>query len=169
MEIDGFLNLDEWQDSKIINMSEDNTLYLCQSEEFLFIGIKHNEEIRRYVDLYLENDAIGTINLHASMQLGERNLTGQWSDTAPGWNRGNNTDWNANTVSFTSGSLQGSFLESLKDYQGHEFQISKKRLIKNQFKLRIEVRDFDGEAEDIQFPSTSTRVESTGWFDIDLG
>jgi hypothetical protein len=90
--IDGFFLNEEWSDAKIIDISKNNTLYLLQNEDYVFIGIKNDEIIKRYIDLYLVNETY-TINLHASMQLGERILIDSWDDSTPKWHWGNNMGW----------------------------------------------------------------------------
>ena len=130
------------------------------------MGINNKENVGRYVDLYLENESIGIVNLHASMQLGERKLIDSWNDTIPAWSWGNNNGWTANVVEPLNKGGEGSFLASVKPYQGHEFQISKKKIKDKKLKIRLEIKDFIGQAEDIIFPVDSKRNETENWLKV---
>ena len=163
IKIDGLFDSTEWKQSSTIRLTPNNCLYLMQDEESLFLGLRHNEDVKRYVDLYFHNDSIGTINLHASMQLGERVLKDRWNDTIPGWSWGNNTYWMANRVEIRKEANENPFPENLNPYEGHEFQISKKKLKGKQIKLRLEIRDFMGKASDLSFPVHSQRYQTDQW------
>jgi len=168
VEIDGLFKDQEWRNAKRVELTPNNILYLAQTEEYLFLGVQNQENVARYVDVYLEGEAMGMLNLHASMQLGERQLHPGWNDTVPAWNWGNHSGWMANVVEFSTKAESASFLESIKPYQGQEFRISKKKLRDGNAKLRLEVKDFIGEASDIIFPENSTRNTSSQWFDLVL-
>ena len=163
IQIDGLFSETEWDKSKIIDITPNNSLYLMQNDDYLFLGIKNNEDVGRYIDLYLDNKSMGTINFHASMQLGERELHNNWNDTIPEWNWGNNAEWKANYVEVIDDDEQIPFLESVKAYEGFEFQISKTKIRNTQFRMRIEVKDFMGQTSDIIFPSTASRMEKESW------
>lgn len=167
ISIDGIFNSESWDKSRIIEITPTNSLYLIQDKNFLFLGIKNKEDVGRYVDIYLNNNSIGTINLHASMQLGERKLNSNWNDTIPSWNWGNNLNWTANVVKVINQRKQESFLESVEDYQGFEFKIEKK-ILRKESKIRIEIKDFMGEANRIVFPSNSVRLNTKKWFLLKL-
>ncbi len=47
--------------------------------------------------------------------------------------------------------------ERLFDREGAEFQIRRSRFTGKQWRLRVEVRDFNGKLPDIVFPAASTR------------
>lgn len=168
IEIDGLFTEGDWNNSRTIALTSNNILYLAQSGDYLFLGIKNDENVGRYVDLYLENEAIGIVNLHASMALGERELSDNWNDTIPAWNWGNNTHWTANIIEVISEDEEIPFLESVKPYQGHEFRISKKKIRDTKVKIRFEIKDFVGEANDIIFPIKSARSNSEKWLKVEL-
>ncbi len=168
IQIDGLFNKEDWSNSKVIELTSNNSLYLIQDKDNLFLGIQNKENVARYIDLYIDNESIGTINLHASMQLGERQLIDEWSDTIPEWNWGNNTNWTANKVEVVSEDEKIPFIESLKSYDGHEFQISKKKINNKKVKIRLEIKDFVGQADDIIFPINSERKRTDNWFMIEL-
>jgi len=168
IRIDGFFNVEEWDKSKIIDITSNNSLYLIQDDDYLFLGIKNNEDVGRYIDLYLDNDSIGTINLHASMQLGERQLYGNWNDTIPGWNWGNNLKWTANIVEVVNETDQITFLESVENYEGFEFQISKNKIRSKKVRIRFEIKDFVGQASEIVFPLNSVRMKTEDWLLLEL-
>ena len=168
IEVDGVFGAEEWDGAQTFQVTPTNFVSLFQNENYLFLGIRNKEHVSRYVDLYIANDAIGTTNLHASMQLGERQLIDHWNDTTPAWNWGNNIDWEANIVEVENEDETISFLESVKPYEGHEFQISKRKLKGEQVKIRIEIKDFVGQASDVIFPAASERYNTEHWFVITL-
>ncbi len=168
IRIDGLFDEEDWNISKTIHLTPNNYLYFIQNEDYLFLGIYNDENVGRYVDLYVDNDSIGTINLHASMQLGERQLIDNWNDTIPVWNWGNNVNWTANKVEVVNEDEEISFLESVKPYQGYEFQISKEKIRSKKVKIRIEIKDFVGQADDIVFPINSKRERTENWLMIEI-
>lgn len=167
IQIDGLFDEEDWNRSRTIEITPSNSLHLVQDKYYLFLGISNYEDIGRYVDLYIDNDSIGIINLHASMQLGERLLTDNWNDTIPVWNWGKNTYWTANNVVVIDESEEISFLESVKPYQGHEFKISKNHIGKK-IRVRLEIKDFLGKASDIVYPFNSERQRTEDWYLLEL-
>ena len=166
--VNGNFDNNEWTGGKSIQITPYNYLLLIQDNGNIYLGIKNQENVARYVDLYLYHDSFGTLNLHASMQLGERLLMGNWNDTTPEWNWGNNENWSANKVEVVNDDENISFFESLKPYQGHEFQISKRRIRNSNFRLRVEIKDFVGEAKDIVFPENSDKRNTATWLQVYL-
>ena len=168
ISIDGIIDANEWKTSRVYDIASENKLYLVQDEAYVYMAIKRDAKVARYVDVYLTNDSNELINLHASMQLGERLLIGNWDDNNPAWKWGNNDGWQSNTARIIKKGNDLSFLETLKPYDGYEFKISKKKIKSNNFKLRIEIKDFIGEAEEITFPKNTDRKEQKNWFQINL-
>ncbi len=168
LKIDGMFHESAWQSAKNISLTDSNRFYLAQNDTLIFLGMYHEGVQSKYVDLFLSNESIGTINLHASMQLGERQLTANWDDSSPAWNWGNNTLWTANHVEMINHSKDIPLMESIKPYQGYEFQIDKRKLQGTKAKIRLEVRDFQGKSEDLIFPENSTRKHTAQWFELIL-
>ncbi|MEQ9427044.1 MAG: hypothetical protein RJQ09_21660 [Cyclobacteriaceae bacterium] len=169
IQIDGQFGSSEWSQPQILELTPHNFLYLIHDEDYLYIGINNQEQVGRYVDLYLFNESMGIINLHASMQLGERELVGNWNDTIPKWNWGNQKNWMANTVEVVNEDEDLTFLESVRPYEGHEFRISKEKIQRSDLKMWIEVKDFMGQANDIIFPANSDPVKTETWFPVEMG
>ncbi len=102
------------------------------------------------------------------LQLGERQLVGDWNDAVPAWDWGNNINWTANVVEVLNDDDEISFLESVKPYQGHEFRIAKKKIGGKNVRIRLEIKDFVGQSDDIVFPVTSVRKKTENWLMIEL-
>ncbi len=166
IKIDGILAEGEWEGSRKIRVTATSFLFLSQNDEYLYVGVKNVGNVSRYLDLYLDNESMGTLNLHASMQLGERLLKEGWNDTIPAWNWGNNTNWEANIVEVISDDETISFQQSVKPYEGHEFKISKRKFTGRHIRMRLEIKDFMGQASDIIFPADSERADIESWLDI---
>jgi hypothetical protein len=164
--IDGTLEVNEWNKALEVDLESEVVLLLGQNEKNLFLGIKR-DSVARYVDLYIKTgDSLK--NIHASMQLGERSLYGEWNDTIPGWNWGNNKLWTANKVSLLTNNDSLPFSKQVNPYDGFEFTIDKSMLGSNTFRLFVEIKDFMGEAKDIKFPKDATRKEYEKWYKVRL-
>lgn len=167
LQTDGLFQEEAWNRSRSVQITTKHTLYLMQDANDLYLGVKSDEDTGRYLDLYLHNDSIGTINIHASFQLGERKLERQWDDEVPAWNWGNNAGWMANKVESVSEVEDLPFLDSVKPYEGFEFRISKAKIKNDKARVRLEIRDFRGQAGDIVFPPDSERLTTENWFELD--
>ncbi|NAY92590.1 hypothetical protein GTQ34_11740 [Muricauda sp. JGD-17] len=165
--LDGRIDSKEWRRAETITIEKGSQIRFLQDDKNLYIAVEGRKKWTRYVDLYLKQDAVLT-NLHASMQLGERMLKGNWNDTLPKWNWGNNTDWKANTVKIISDEEDVPLREALASYDGFEFQISKERMTDNELLIRVEFRDFEGKAPDIIFPEGTSRYTPQQWLRLDL-
>jgi hypothetical protein len=72
-------------------------LYVKQYRGHVFIGLKTPWSMLATSDLFIQTVSGPIHQLHASAQLGERQLVGtQWSDWEPAWRWGNAVDWYAN-------------------------------------------------------------------------
>ena len=167
LSIDGQFEESLWDGCHSILMNEGAEVLLGQDEAFVYVGIRREIYVARYVDLYIQTP--GTLlNLHASMQLGERHLTGQWDDSTPRWSWGNNSNWEANPVEIINDDDDLPFLETVAPYEGYEFRVSKSKLSAGSLRLRIELRDFMGKSEDRVYPISSTRYDVDSWLVINL-
>jgi len=161
---DGMFTEQAWGKAKQIEMNTYNKLLLFQTDSFLYVGVRNIEKIARYVDVYINSDSLGLLNLHASMQLGERKLEGNWNDTIPTWHWGNNNQWTANIVSVNTKKNNLPFLETINTYEGFEFKISKRKIGNTEIALRIEINDFMGEATSIIFPDGLLDYDLKNWY-----
>ena len=81
--IDGFFQEAVWSSAFKINLADSATLYLAQTKEDLLIGVHHRAGFTSYTDVFIKTNQL--LNLHASMQLGERILPNDnsWNDEYP--------------------------------------------------------------------------------------
>jgi hypothetical protein len=165
--IDGNFAPDEWRGATVVKVTDAVTLYFKQVQGHVFIGVKADTPYPPYVDMFLLTESQELYNLHASMQIGERRLSGNaWTDGQPAWRWGNHVGWIANEAKYDSTkdrSLPDK--EKVFPYEGKEFQLLRSRFTGKQWRLRIEVR---GASSDIVFPSGSERMNTTGWATIQL-
>lgn len=162
VEIDGFFKEKEWAGAKMIEVGNKTHLFLKQDKQFIFLGIKRNPGMAIYVDFYLKEKK-SIRNLHASMQLGERELTGEWNDSSPDWQWGNNKLWSANSVRYVTDDESIPFLNQINEYEGYEFKIDKTMITSKKIQIMIEIRDFMGEAKTIIYPEAAKRDNSSKW------
>lgn len=160
--VDGIMNEEEWNDSKQVFIAENAALNLKQSENYLFIGIKTPFEMLPYIDMFIETDDKKIYNIHASFQLGERDLTGleNWDDNNPTTRWGYTSMWYANEIRQDRSKRNE---ESIYYYDGFEFQISKDKFQSENIKLRVEVRPAKEGHEEIYYPENSGRKNPDGW------
>ncbi len=167
IEIDGTLDKVEWQKASVFQLEDKNKVLIIQNRENVFIGLDNNENVLRYADVYIASEA-GTINLHASMQLGERKLTEGWNDTIPKWNWGNNKNWAANRLLLRGKDLKSLNKSQLNAYNDYEFKISKEKLASANFRIYIEIKDIYGKESGVCFPKDSIRYNINNWQSIHL-
>jgi hypothetical protein len=165
--IDGIFSRDEWQDAVTVKVNDLVTLHLKQFRGHVFIGVKTATSYPAYVDMFLLAGGNELYNLHASMQIGERTLTGNaWTDGEPPWRWGNHVGWIANEAKYDSTkdrSLPDK--EKVFPYEGKEFQLLRSRFTGKQWRMRVEVR---GATPDIVFPAESERLSPARWLIIQL-
>jgi hypothetical protein len=169
--IDGRISEDEWRDALSLNIDPSIRLYLKQFKGHVYLALKADRESPIYVDLFLLDGDHRLHNLHASMQIGERLLSGnEWTDQSPPTNWGNHVDWIANEAKVDEQKDKRlTFIKRLFPRDGVEVQIRRLRFIGQRWRLRIEVRDFAGLRPDKVFPATSERKNSGQWLTLDLG
>jgi hypothetical protein len=169
--IDGRITDDEWHDAMTVTLEPTIRLHLKQFKGHVYLALKTERGSPVYVDLFIEDGDKRLHNLHASMQIGERLLTGSdWTDSSPPTNWGNHVDWIANEAK-TDGQKDQRlpFVKQLFPYDGMEFQILSTKFVGRKWRLRIEVRDFAGQLPDKVFPAASDRRNTERWFVLDLG
>lgn len=69
---DGTLNEPSWSLGETISVDPGNTLRVLQDENFLYLAHYSLETGKRYMEILFRNKSGDQMNLHASMQLGER-------------------------------------------------------------------------------------------------
>jgi hypothetical protein len=117
-----------------------------------------------YVDLYLTDASGELLNLHASMQLGERRLSGDdWDDRHPAFTWGEAQGWTANVAALDPAAATTlPFVERLQPREGIELWLSRERF-QPPLLLRFELRDFAGTQPTVSYPQNATRAAADGW------
>jgi hypothetical protein len=166
--LDGNIDRMEWASAAQVDLGRGVTLLLKADDEHVALALRSDG--RRYTDLYLALEGGAVINLHASMQTGERKLSGTaWTDTSPAWTWGNNARWQASIVKTRPNADENRpFAEQVAPFDGQEFLIERGVGRANVWTLRIEVRDFTGADTDVVWPAASQRFDTTGWATIML-
>jgi hypothetical protein len=161
--LDGQIDGQEWASAARIDLERGVVLLVMADAQHLALAVKGGGT--RYTDLFVMHDEGTILNLHASMQTGQRKLSGTaWTDTEPPWGWGNNTKWRANTVAFRPGADPNApFAKQIVPYDGQEFLIERGLNPGNKWVVRIEARDFTGTDADVVWPAESTRYDPNGW------
>src|SRR4028119_876642 len=136
--IDGIFSRDEWQDAATVKVNDSVTRYFKQFRGHVFIGVKTATSYPAYVDMFLLIGSNELYNLHASMQIGERTLTGNaWTDGEAPWRWGNHVGCIANETKYDS--IKDRSLpdkEKVFPYEGKEFQLLRSRFTGKQWRMR---------------------------------
>lgn len=161
--VDGMLNVSEWQGAQRIELTSGATIWLQQTPSHVCFAVEPGEAGPRYVDVFIADRAGVLHNLHASMQVGERTLParGRWNDENPETNWGRTTGWSANAATTLDPETHGPSIEQVAPFDGYEFVID--RAVLSPWRIRVEVRDFHGEARDIVWPAGSRRTDIATW------
>lgn len=168
---DGKLTPEEWDGAAMLEFGPAFTTHWKQTKDDLFIGIRFKLAYAPFVDLYISPDEKRTYNLHASMQLGERELTHveQWTDRTPPTHWGVTHRWMANAISVDkSAPRDASFKRRAVPYEGFEFRIGKSKFAGETWRLRIELRDMEKSAIPMAIPFGSKRYTPTTWLEVDM-
>ncbi|GAB4511292.1 MAG: hypothetical protein Tsb004_15510 [Allomuricauda sp.] len=131
INIDGQLLETAWSRARIIN-SELANIKILQDDEAIFLAIASVDE-QLLADVFIRLNPDEKLQLHASMQLGERiTNTNHISDQRFNWD--NNSKWTANTISrdFLSMELPTIF----------EFKILKEKLKLKEWDIEIAISSF---------------------------
>lgn len=134
----------------------------------LYLGIFSNGKATHYTDLYIYTTQL--VNLHASMQTGERNLPadGNWTDEQPAWNWGNQKSWTASTVQYKTGVTEDQeFVDQIKAYNGQEFKIALSKTGKD-FKLAVQARDFIDAEKNPVYPTKADVKKLSGFIRVKI-
>jgi hypothetical protein len=170
IKIDGRISPEEWAGAHALPVSPEVTLLALHTADDVFLAVRIKTPSPSYVDLFLMLEENKRINLHASMQVGERELAAAgWDDRDPPTHWGRQDRWRANQVKEAPGKQASTPLrDAFVRYDGFEFRLSKARFGRAGWRMRLEVRDFGGEREDIVLPKASTRFDAATWAEFTL-
>lgn len=157
--LDGKFSENEWLEARVIMVNDSLMLYLKQDSEYLYWCLRNKSLTPSLpgVDFYLSHPG-GSINLHASAKLGERQLSnGTYGD----WRWWNNSDWAANVSRFNS--FEGQ--RFLKD-EAKEFQVRKSRLPAPSLRMMFQL---DQPVKPPAFPLGAVPEDPHKWLILKIG
>lgn len=164
--LDGKIEAGEWDGAFAQPLAGGGELRVLERDGRVWLAIVPRAAHATYVDLFLQ-DAEGRVhNLHASLQWGERVVTGTaWDDREPPTRWGKPATWSANRIEWAPGGRERpeATKASFRPYDAHEFSISRDAFPGKEWRVRIEVRDFGGKQPDVVIPAGSDRREPAGW------
>lgn len=161
---DGGLTEALWSDVAWQELGEGVRIAMLEMGGQLCIGVDVREAGLRYVDIFVSDGVSELHNLHASMQVGERRLPEVgWTDATPETSWGQTTQWRANHVTLIAGANdRGVFSDQVAPYDGYEIVIELSRMPRP-WRMRVEVRDFEGARQDVVWPEGSARALPQTW------
>lgn len=170
-EADGVLRSGEWDGAAEQELPGGGRLLIKGVEGRVWLAIVPAATHATYVDVFLQG-ADGVVhNLHASLQWGERIVSGDaWTDQEPPTTWGRPARWGANRSAWAPGGREAKEVTraSFVPYEAHEFWIARASFPGAKWKVRIEVRDFAGQAGDVVVPAQSSRFQPAGWLELRL-
>lgn len=169
--VDGSFGTGEWSDARRQQVGDGIVLLTKRHDRYLLIGVELAPGQLRYFDLYVEDANDRTINLHASMRQGERQLPhdAAWNDSYPAFSWGPFPSWQTSVAQGQADVPQGAAIDQrLLPIAGYELKIPARHLGPSPWKMRVEIRDFRGVASDIEFPATSNRNDRSTWLDVEF-
>ena len=165
---DGFFEESFWVNAPEYPLGNNSTVKFVANEQGLIIGISADNEVARYADLYFALAGDHILNLHASMQTGQRELRGNdWTDESPEWEWGRSSLWTASTTSMRpDASTDAPFHKTISSMDGYEFMIDYRLIGTGPWRMLIEYRDFVGHAQDNVLPEYGSRMNSSEWIEV---
>ena len=171
MRADGRLEAHEWDGAESVPLTDGGILRVKQVQGRLWLAIAPEARHATYVDLFLQTEDGVVHNLHASLQWGERIVSGnKWTDTTPATAWGPPAHWRANRIEYAPGGRDAAEATraNFKPYEAHEYGISRQKFRGRTWRIRLEVRDFAGKEPDRIFPAASSRYDPRGWWTLRL-
>lgn len=158
--IDGRIDAGEWAGAAEIVVDDGLRLLLKQSSGHVYIAVDTPGETPQPLDLYLVPSDPSVRQLHASMQLGERQPTP--SEPEPAWRWGNNVGWTASTLRRDPQRADAEqFAAQLYPADGSEIQIDRARFPGTAWRVRITIDAIPGNDRAFTYPQDSTTEPST--------
>jgi hypothetical protein len=164
LALDGKIDSNEWSGACVMPLPAGFDWRVVMDEQGIRMAWTGPSELPFYVDVYVLDPQGDVVNLHASMQLGERRLPGDaWDDRSPPFAWGDPIGWHANVATVDAAVASSApFAERLHRRDGIELSLSRERF-DLPLVIRFELRDFAGRQADIAYPSGSTRYDRQGW------
>ena len=152
--VDGQVSAGVWDDATEIKISDQVTLAVKASGDFVFFAVKYPKPTYFGVDLYVSSVAGQLGNLHASAKLGERELKdGKWPD----WVWWNNQGWVANTSRGVTFERREFLPDEIKEYQ-----IRRSRFPGKFWRVRLEIHS----QTTIAFPEKAESNNPDKWLKL---
>lgn len=164
--VDGRIGQGEWADASYMMLEGGATLMAKRRSDDLLLGVRLPVGAYRYLDVYVRDSDGRSINLHASMRQGERVLPKEWTDSSPAFAWGPLKDWQSSIARRTTAPPDAPISRQLEPIEGYEMRVPVAHLGCPPFSVRVEIRDFIGEAPDWVYPAASSRSDHSTWLRI---
>lgn len=168
--IDGRIEPREWDDAASLEIGGGIDLLAKQTPNAIYLAVRGPDRVPRPVDLFVRTADARLLHLHASMSIGERDLTAQGapSDDLP-WRWHVHPGWNANRANLDPSQPSAlAWSARLLPRDGVELQILRSKLDSAAVEMLIDVRHFPGTDGSTRFPDGAD-FGSTGWLRLEFG
>lgn len=168
--VDGRTEAREWANAGRIEIGEGAWLLGGQVGDSVRLAVTGPDPLPRVVDVFVRTESGRLLQFHASMALGERDLTlfGEPVDAVP-WTWHVHPGWQATRANIDASKPRDlAFGERLMPRDGVEFEWLRERFEGHVVLLRIHVSSFAGSEPELVYPPESSFENSDGWLRLDL-
>ncbi len=177
--LDGLFSPGEWDDAWQRDLGSGVRLYLKKSGGHVYIGVRYSPFKGSVADLFISPDGRAIFHLHASAQIGERQVqetSGSWDNPEFVW--GDTSDWYANEIRWNQKRMDQLIKEGLGQneaqamsfyrYDGFEFQIRASKFSSKSWLFRVEAPIPPDWEHPIVFPAGTMMTKTNGWLRLIL-
>jgi len=177
--LDGLFSPGEWDDAWQKDLGSGVTLYLKKTGGYVFIGVRYSPFKGSVADLFISPDGRAIHHLHASAQIGERQVqetSGRGENPEFVW--GDTSDWYANEIRWNQRLMDQLMKEgrsryeaqtkSLYRYDGFEFQIRASKFSSKSWLFRLEAPAPADWENPVVFPTGTAMTKTDGWLRLIL-
>lgn len=152
----------EWDDSARLDLPEGATLFVKQTEDYLFVCLKPAQPLIFGMDLLLADEAGQRIDLHASAYIGERSPLpdGSWPD----FNWWNNEHWTASFSGFLRREARNEYMPS----EAREYQLSRRHFSAARYRIFLSYDLTRGRGQATSFPADASDADPSRWLPLEL-
>lgn len=168
--VDGQLSAGEWEDAAVVPVADGVRLLFRQVAGHVYLAVDVPDRVPRPVDLYLQAEGGMPVQLHASAQLGERDLPpAGWAPGEPAFCPGNPVGWVASVARVDAERPEDlPFAARTHPADGVEIQLLRSRFPGRIWRLAVHVGAFTGSRDAWLWPAGAT-ADPRSWAVIDLG
>ena len=160
--LDGRIDAAEWRGAVQVDVTADLRLLIKQSQGHVYLAVDTPGRASQPMDLSVFPADLRVYQLHASMQLAERQPTRK--EPEPAWRWGNHRDWLASEMKRDPERQQETlFIDQLHPADGTEYQIARQRFPGAAWRVRLTIDAVPGSDTAVVYPADSQADDPSTW------